>query len=70
MPAKLVGARGWTPEEITGIESYRGMAARYFLPTLAEFRQSVGAPLREIECVFTADELGERCPTFVLSHDR
>jgi hypothetical protein len=45
------------------------MAARYFLPTLSEFRQSVGAQLREVECAFGADELGERCPTLVLSRD-
>jgi SAM-dependent methyltransferase len=68
-PTALVGARGWTAEEITGIESYRGMTARYFLPTLSEFRHSVGVHLREIECVFGTDELGERCPTFVLTRD-
>jgi SAM-dependent methyltransferase len=69
LPSALIGASGWTAEEITGIESYRGMAARYFLPTLNEFRLSVGAHLREIECAFGADELGERCPTFVLAGD-
>ena len=69
LPSALAGTRGWTPEEITGIESYRGMTAHYFLPTLSEFRQSVGAHLREIECAFGADELGERCPTFVLTRD-
>lgn len=69
LPAALAGARGWTAAEITGIESYRGMAARYFLPTLREFRQSFGAHLREVECAFGADELGERCPTFVLTRD-
>ena len=69
LPAALTGVRGWTAEEITGIDSYRGMAARYFLPTLCEFRQSVGAHLREVECAFGADELGDRCPTFVLTRD-
>jgi len=69
LPATLNGVRGWTAEEITGIDSYRGMAARYFLPTLAEFRHSVGAQLREVECAFGTDELGERCPTFVLTRD-
>src|SRR6185312_7779009 len=68
-PSPLAGARGWTAEEVTGIESYRGMAARYFLPTLAEFRQSIGRYLREVECNFVGDELGERCPTFVLTRD-
>jgi SAM-dependent methyltransferase len=69
LPAVLAGVRGWTTEEITGIESYRGMQARYFLPTLCEFRQSVGSHLREVECAFGADELGDRCPTFVLTRD-
>jgi len=69
LPAALAGVRGWTDAEITGIDSYRGMAARYFLPTLGEFRQSVGAELREVECAFGTDELGERCPTFVLTRN-
>jgi len=69
LPTNLVGTRGWTAEEITGIESYRGMAARYFLPTLGEFRQSVGAHLREVECAFGANELAERCPTFVFTRE-
>jgi hypothetical protein len=69
LPAALAGVRGWTAEEITGIDSYRGMAARYFLTTRGEFRQSVGAQLHEVECAFGADELGERCPTFVLTRD-
>lgn len=69
LPAVRAGARGWTAEEITGIESYRGLSARYFLPTLREFRKSVGAHFREVECVFGTDELGDRCPTFVLTRD-
>jgi len=64
-PAALAGVRGWTAEEITGIESYRGMDARYFLPTLAEFRQSAAVYFDEVECSFGSHELGDRCPTFV-----
>ena len=66
LPATLAGVRGWTAEEITGIESYGGMQARYFLPTLAEFRQSVSSCFEEIECAFGSYELGDRCPTLVL----
>jgi len=65
LPAALAGVRGWTAEEIAGIESYRGMQARYFLPTLSEFRHSVAACFDEVECSFGAHELGERCPTLV-----
>ena len=70
LPAALVGVRGWTAGEITGIESYRGMDARYFLPTLAEFRHSLAPSLREIECAWGRHELADRCPTFVLVRDR
>lgn len=66
-PAALAGVRGWTTEEITGIESYGGMDARYYLPTLAEFRQSMAAYFDELECSFGSHELGDRCPTFVFS---
>ena len=38
LPDALAESRGWTAEEIVGIEGYRGLETRYFLPTLAEFR--------------------------------
>lgn len=66
LPAARAGALGWTPEEITGIESYAGMHARYYLPTLAEFRQCTGRYFDEIECAFGNHELGLQCPTLVL----
>lgn len=67
LPAVLAGKRGWTAEEIVGIESYGGMDARYYLPTLAEFRHGLGPHLCELECVFGRNELAERCPTLVLA---
>jgi SAM-dependent methyltransferase len=70
LPAALAGVRGWTAEEIVGIESYRGMDARYYLPTLTEFRQSVAAYFDEVECAFGWYELGDRCPTLVLEKKR
>jgi SAM-dependent methyltransferase len=66
-PAALAGTRGWTVEEIGGIEAYRGMGARYFLPTLAEFRQIVSSAFVEVECAWNHQELGDRCPTLVLA---
>jgi len=66
LPAALKGVRGWTAEEITGIESYCAMDARYFLPTLAEFRRSMAPYFDEVECSFGGHELGDRCPTFEL----
>ena len=64
-PKILSGIRGWTNHEIVSIDSYRGMRARYYLPTLAEFRRSLGARLRELECAQGRDELSERCPTLI-----
>ncbi len=66
LPRALAGKRGWTAEEIMGVESYAGMGARYYLPTLAEFRRSLGPGLHELECAFGQNELSNRCPTFVL----
>ena len=70
LPVALVGARGWTAEEIVGIESYGGLDSRYFLPTLSELRQSLGMSLREKECAWGHYELADRCPTFVFGLDK
>ena len=70
LPARLAGVSGWTAEEIVGIESYRGMDSRYFLPTLAELRQTLHAFFREVECARGRHELADRCPTFVLTLDQ
>jgi len=67
LPQALRGVRGWTAEEIIGVESYRGMDARYFLPTLAEARQAFTPWFAEIECARGTHELAERCPTLVLA---
>jgi len=67
LPASHAGTRGWTPEEITGIESYSGMGARYYLPTLAEFRESASRYFSETECAFGSHELARLCPTMVLT---
>ena len=67
LPASRAGTPGWTQDEITGIESYAGMSARYHLPTLAEFRESAGRYFDEIECAFGSHELAGLCPTLVLA---
>ena len=67
LPRALAGTRGWTTEEIVGIESYAGMDARYYLPTLAEFRVNLGPDLQELECAFGCNELAECCPTLVMA---
>jgi SAM-dependent methyltransferase len=68
LPATLAGRRGWTAEEIGGVESYRGMHARYYLPTLVEFRRCMeAASLGEEEYAHGRHELAARCPTFVFA---
>lgn len=67
LPDALAGARGWTGDEITSIESYRGLDARYYLPTLAEIRATLAAGFDELECARGGHELGDRCPTLVLA---
>ena len=67
LPAHLAGSRGWTSQEIVGVESYRGITARYFLPTLAEFRNVMRNGFVETRCTWGRHELANRCPTFVFT---
>jgi SAM-dependent methyltransferase len=68
-PPGLLGTRGWTPEEIAGIERYRDLKSCFYLPTLDQTRTILQSAFTELECVTGAYELGERCPTFVLSRN-
>jgi SAM-dependent methyltransferase len=65
LPAALAGTPGWTAPEIAGVEGYRGLDARYYLPTLDEFRAQLGHGFEEQECAWGRHELAERCPTVV-----
>ncbi len=67
LPASLAGARGWSRSEIVGVESYRDMEARYYLPTLAELRGTLRSEFAEIDCAWGRHELADRCPTFVFA---
>lgn len=67
LPTTLRGQRGWTPEEIVGVESYRDLDARYYLPTLAEFRETLRPWFVEVDCSGGRHELAERCPTLLLT---
>lgn len=67
LPERCFGVRGWTPGEIGGIEWYRGMDARYYLPTLAELREAMHDGFTEVECAWGRHELADRCPTLVFA---
>jgi SAM-dependent methyltransferase len=69
LPVALGGMRGWTSVEIAGIEAYRGMETRYFLPTLAEVLEILSSALVEVECAWSRHELADRCPTLVFTRD-
>jgi len=57
---------GWTPAEIAGIENYRGLETRYFLPTLAEMRAVLSPYFEERHCHICGYEWAMQCPTFEL----
>jgi SAM-dependent methyltransferase len=67
LPAHLAGVRGWTDGELVGVEAYRGLASRYYLPTLAEFRHAMRPCFAEVDCVWGRYEAADRCPTLVLA---
>jgi SAM-dependent methyltransferase len=69
LPAALAGRPGWTKEEVTGIEGYRGLENRHFLPTLQEFRTVLSSMLTEVSCDWGRYELADRCPTLVFARD-
>ena len=69
LPVALGEVRGWTSREIVGIEGYRGLETRFFLPTLAEFREILLSALVEVECAWSRHELADRCPTLVFTRD-
>jgi SAM-dependent methyltransferase len=69
LPDELAETQGWTTDEIQGIEGYRGLETRYFLPTLAEFRAVLSSAFVEVECNWGRHELADRCPTLVFARD-
>ena len=64
-PQALQSAPGWTADELAGIEGYRDLETRYYLPTMAELRMAHAGLFDEIACHSGDYELAERCPTLV-----
>jgi len=65
-PERLAKNLDWPLPEILTMDDFRGVAARYTFPTLAEARAAVSGEFEEIACHYPSYELGERCPTLVL----
>lgn len=64
-PVELARRQGWPLPSVQTIGAYRGVAARYTFPTLAQVRAAMAGAFEEIECVIPAYELGARCPTLI-----
>jgi hypothetical protein len=69
IPDRAAVARelGWPLESINTIDAYKDVSGRYFFPCLAQFRELMCGDLRELDCLVPTYEMGERCPTLVLS---
>ena len=65
--AALARELGWPLESVNTIDAYKDVSGRYFFPCLAQFRELMGGDLRELDCLVPTYEMGERCPTLVLS---
>jgi len=65
--AALAARTGWDRAVIDAIDVYRGSPAVYTFPTLARTVAAM-SPLVVRETITPAYELGERCPTVILSH--
>lgn len=63
----LAARLGWPAAEVRTIDAYRDAPARYTFPTLAEARELLGEHFVERGCHVGAYELGERCPTLLLT---
>lgn len=57
----------WTSDEVRTIEAYRGVRARLHFPSLEALESVLHPSFRMQERVVPTYELGERCPTLVLS---
>lgn len=69
--AALAARCGWSPESVRTIEAYRGLAARYTFPALEELAEVFRrAGFATFETITPAYELGDRCPTLVMTSSR
>ena len=64
--AALADRRGWDPAVIATIDVYRDSTLVYSFPTQAEVGAAL-APLVTVACHTPTYELGDRCPTLVLT---
>ncbi len=69
IPDRAAVARelGWPLESINTIDAYKDVSGRYYFPRLAQFRELMRGDLGELDCLVPTYEMGERCPTLILS---
>ena len=63
---RLAAATGWSHEAIATIDLYRGSAAGYSYPALAQLRRVFAQRFRETGLTQGSYELAERCPILIL----
>jgi SAM-dependent methyltransferase len=63
----LAAKLGWELATIASIDAYRGAATRYTFPTREELRAELASAFDERACHVPGYELGERCPSLVLT---
>jgi SAM-dependent methyltransferase len=56
----------WPRDVVDTIDTYRGRDTVYTFLPLAEMRRRVGEYFDELQAVFPAYQMGERCPTLLL----
>jgi SAM-dependent methyltransferase len=58
---------GWPPTAVQTIASYRENDTRYTFPPLSVVRQRFAGFFQEIDCFKPSYEIGDRCPTLLLT---
>ena len=66
--AAITAEMGWNPDMVATLDTYRTSPVRYAFPTLADTLAAV-APLSVRELIVPSYELGDRCPTVILTGD-
>jgi hypothetical protein len=65
--AALFDRLAWSPDVVATLTVYRGSDVRFTYPPLSEVQQRLEPFFRQRKIVFPSYELGDRCPTLVLT---
>lgn len=68
-PEQLSAELGWPVESIRTINNYKNSEAVYTFPTVSEIASITAEYFHELDRVYLDYELGDRCPTFLLTNN-